>query len=80
MSISYGRTKANSKENSFCVVNLKRKFILCYFAYAYVAGEDQALEFSKKNPRATSNFRSSASAYVVVFQFPVQQTEHHIVV
>ena len=31
--------KANSKENSLCFVfvNLRGKFILCYFAYAYVA-------------------------------------------
>ena len=45
-SISYGRTKANSKENSFCFVfvNLRGKFILCYFAYAYVASENQALQ------------------------------------
>ena len=41
---AYGRTKANSKENSFCFVfvNLRGKFILCYFAYAYVASENQA--------------------------------------
>ena len=43
-SISHGRTKANSKENSFCFVfvNFIGKFILCYFAYAYVASENQA--------------------------------------
>ena len=38
------RTKANSKENSFCFVfvNPGEKFILCYFSYAYVASENQA--------------------------------------
>ena len=43
-SINYGRTKANSKENSFCFVfvKLRGKFILCYFAYVYVASENQA--------------------------------------
>ena len=48
-SISYGRTKANSKENSFCFVfvNLTGKLILCYFAYAYVASENQALGLSR---------------------------------
>ena len=42
---SYGRTKANSKENLFCFVfvNLKEKFILCYLTYVYVANENQAL-------------------------------------
>ena len=42
--ISYGRTKASSKENSsrFVFVNLRGKFILCHFAYAYVASENQA--------------------------------------
>ena len=32
------------KRKLFCFVlaNLKGKFILCYFAYAYVASEDQA--------------------------------------
>ena len=37
--------KANSNENSFCFVfvNLTGKFILCYFAYAYVASENHAL-------------------------------------
>ena len=36
MSISYGRTKANSKENSFCFVfvNPREKFILYYISYA----------------------------------------------
>ena len=34
--------KANSKENSFCFVfvKLRGKFILCYFAYVYVASEN----------------------------------------
>ena len=42
--ISYGRTKANSKEILFCFVFVihREKFILCYFAYAYVASEDRA--------------------------------------
>ena len=33
------------KANSFCFVfvNLRGKFILCYFAYAYVASENDAL-------------------------------------
>ena len=39
-SISYGITKANSF--SFVFVNLTGKFILCYFAYAYVASENHA--------------------------------------
>ena len=38
---SYGRTKENSNENSFCFV-WKGKFILCDFAYAYVASEKRA--------------------------------------
>ena len=44
-SISYDRTKANSKENSlyFVFVNLRGKFILGYFAYAYILSENQAL-------------------------------------
>ena len=44
-SISCGRTKANSKGNSFCFVfvSLRGKFILCYYVYAYVASKNQAL-------------------------------------
>ena len=44
--ISYGRTKANAEENSFGFVFINRgKFIICFFAYAYVANKNQASQY-----------------------------------
>ena len=45
-SISYGGTKANSKEFLLCY---RGKFIVCHFAYAYIASEDQALPCAYAN-------------------------------
>ena len=40
-SISYGRTKANSKENSFCLSSLTSEAKLSFVILLYVASKDQ---------------------------------------
>ena len=70
-SISYGRTKANSKENSFCFVfvNLRGKFILCYFAYAYVASENLSISKIARDKFSSEVYEDKAERILFWIRF-----------